>query len=116
MVDRSYSGELEGCWRMVATRYWPTELHRALAGDVPGSCRVWVFGPALVRRRPREVGVLIVHQDGHLLDALELKARMLAVARARDWPSLAVVISSSEDEDQDPPAAPRRALPVPPTK
>lgn len=67
---------------------WPGEVAQALDGRVPPTCQIWMTGSALVRRRPKDLDLLITYQDGYEADALALTAAIRAVARARRWPAL----------------------------
>lgn len=87
---------------------WPGEVTRAMEGRVPSSCRVWMFGSALVRRRPKDLDLLITYRPGYEVDALDVKSGILAVARARQWPALDIVILAHSDQIRFPQA--HRAL------
>jgi hypothetical protein len=89
---------------------WPAEVTQALDGRVPSSCRIWMSGSALVRRRPKDLDLLITYQDGYEADALALTATIRAVARARRWPALDLTTITHAQAEQTHPTGTRPTL------
>lgn len=58
-------------------------------------------GSALVRRRPKDLDLLITYRDGYEVDALEAQAKIRAVAKARRWPTLDIVTLRESESETD---------------